>query len=175
MHAFDKISDHLTEGFVFSFRAMAPVIPIAGYFFMGSSDFSGAILSLSENAAKPAFLFDLIQAGQDYIPQNEFIAGFGLLIVGLITGIDGSGFAGLPLTGALSSALATGSGIDASTLAAIGQMGAVWAGGGTIIAWSSLVAIAGFLQISPMELARKNFIPVITGLFIATLVAIIIW
>lgn len=175
MHAFDKISDHLTEGFVFSFRAMAPVIPIAGYFFMGSSDFSGAILSLSENAAKPAFLFDLIQAGQDYIPQNEFIAGFGLLIVGLITGIDGSGFAGLPLTGALSSALATGSGVDASTLAAIGQMGAVWAGGGTIIAWSSLVAIAGFLQISPIELARRNFIPVIIGLFIATLVAIIIW
>ena len=175
MHAFDKISDHLTEGFVFSFRAMAPVIPIAGYFFMGSSDFSGAILSLSENAAKPAFLFDLIQAGQDYIPQNEFIAGFGLLIVGLITGIDGSGFAGLPLTGALSSALATGSGADVSTLAAIGQMGAVWAGGGTIIAWSSLVAIAGFLQISPIELARRNFIPVIIGLFIATLVAIIIW
>ena len=175
MHAFDKISDHLTEGFVFSFRAMAPVIPIAGYFFMGSSDFSGAILSLSENAAKPAFLFDLIQAGQDYIPQNEFIAGFGILIVGLITGIDGSGFAGLPLTGALSSALATGNGVDASTLAAIGQMGAVWAGGGTIIAWSSLVAIAGFLQISPIELARKNFIPVMIGLFIATLVAIILW
>ncbi|MBB6444462.1 hypothetical protein [Bacillus benzoevorans] len=175
MHAFDKISEHLTEGFVFSFRAMAPVIPIAGYFFMGSSDFSGAILSLSENAAKPAFLFDIIQAGQAYIPQNEFIAGFGLLIVGLITGIDGSGFAGLPLTGALSGALAAGSGLDVSTLAAIGQMGAVWSGGGTIIAWSSLVAIAGFLQISPIELARKNFIPVMVGLFIATFIAIIIW
>lgn len=174
MHAFDKISDHLTEGFVFAFRAMAPVIPIAGYFFMGSSDFSSAILSLGEDAVKPAFLFDIIQAGQDYIPQNEFIAGFGLLIVGLITGIDGSGFAGLPLTGALSGALA-GNGIDASALAAIGQMGAVWSGGGTIIAWSSLVAIAGFLQISPIELARKNFIPVMIGLVISTVVAIIIW
>ncbi|KAA9026320.1 hypothetical protein [Niallia endozanthoxylica] len=174
LHAFEKISEHLTEGFLFSFRAMAPVIPIAGYFFMGSSDFSPAILSLGENAPVPGFLFDLIQAGQDYIPQSPFVAGFGILIIGLITGIDGSGFAGLPLTGALSGALANG-GIDAATLAAIGQMGSVWSGGGTIIAWSSLVAIAGFLQISPMELARKNFMPVIVGLSIATLVAILIW
>ncbi|WP_226619161.1 hypothetical protein [Cytobacillus firmus] len=174
IHALDKISEHLTEGFVFAFRAMAPVIPIAGFFFMGSSDFTGTILSLDESAAKPAFLFDMIQAGQAYIPENAFIAGFGLLIVGLITGLDGSGFSGLPLTGALSGALASGSHIDPSTLAAIGQMGAIW-GGGTIVAWSSLVAVAGFLQISPLELARKNFIPVVSSLFIATLIAILIW
>ena len=174
LHALDKISDHLTEGFVFAFRAMAPVIPIAGFFFMGSSDFTGSILSLGEDAAKPAFLFDVIQAAQAYIPQNSFFAGFGILIVGIVTGLDGSGFSGLPLTGALSGALATGNGIDASTLAAIGQMGAVWAGG-TLVAWSSLVAIAGFLKLSPMELARKNFIPVISGLFLATLVAILLW
>lgn len=55
IHALDKISEHLTEGFVFAFRAMAPVIPIAGFFFMGSSDFTGTILSLDESAAKPAF------------------------------------------------------------------------------------------------------------------------
>lgn len=174
IHALDKISEHLTEGFVFAFRAMAPVIPIAGFFFMGSSDFTGTILSLDESAAKPAFLFDMIQAGQAYIPENAFIAGFGLLIVGLITGLDGSGFSGLPLTGALSGALASGSHIEPSTLAAIGQMGAIW-GGGTIVAWSSLVAVAGFLQISPLELARKNFIPVVASLFIATLIAILIW
>ncbi|MBT2679294.1 hypothetical protein J7E38_09790 [Bacillus sp. ISL-35] len=174
IHALDKISDHLTEGFVFAFRAMAPVIPIAGFFFMGSSDFTGTILSLDESAAKPAFLFDMIQAGQSYIPENAFIAGFGILIVGLITGLDGSGFSGLPLTGALSGALANGSGIDASTLAAIGQMGAIW-GGGTIVAWSSLVAVAGFLQLSPLELARKNFIPVVVSLFFATLIGILIW
>ncbi len=174
IHALDKISDHLTEGFVFAFRAMAPVIPIAGFFFMGSGDFTGSILSLDESVAKPAFLFDMIQAAQSYIPQNSFIAGFGILIVGLVTGLDGSGFSGLPLTGALSGALANGSSIDPSTLAAIGQMGAIW-GGGTIVAWSSLVAVAGFLQLSPIELARKNFKPVMIGLSIATLLAIIIW
>jgi hypothetical protein len=175
IHALDKISEHITEGFVFAFRAMAPVIPIAGYFFMGSGDFSGAILSLGDDAAKPGFLFDLIQAGQNYIPHSPFIAAFSILIVGIITGLDGSGFAGLPLTGALSGAIGPGSNIDPSVLAAIGQMGAVWSGGGTLIAWSSLVAVAGFLQISPLELARKNFFPVVTGLFIATLLAVFIW
>ncbi|WP_066062206.1 hypothetical protein [Neobacillus soli] len=175
VHALDKISDHITEGFVFAFKAMAPVIPIAGFFFMGSGDFTPAILSLGEDAAKPAFLFDIIQAGQNFIPHNPFFGGIGILIVGLITGLDGSGFSGLPLTGALSGALAGGTGLDASTMAAIGQMGSIWGGGGTIIAWSSLVAVAGFLQISPLELARKNFIPVITGLLIATIVAVIIW
>ncbi|KAB7705618.1 hypothetical protein F9802_13880 [Bacillus aerolatus] len=174
IHALDKISDHLTEGFVFAFRAMAPVIPIAGFFFMGSGDFTGAILSLDESAAKPAFLFDMVQAGQQFIPQNSFFAGFGILLVGLITGLDGSGFSGLPLTGALSGAMAGGVGMDPSTLAAIGQMGAIW-GGGTLVAWSSLVAVAGFLQLSPLELARKNFVPVISGLLIATLLAILIW
>jgi hypothetical protein len=175
IHALDKISEHITEGFVFAFRAMAPVIPIAGFFFMGSGDFSAAILSLTDKAPKPAFLFDLIQAGQHYIPHNPIFAAIGILIVGIITGLDGSGFAGLPLTGALSGALAHGSHLDPSVMAAIGQMGSVWSGGGTIIAWSSLVAVAGFLQVSPLELARKNFLPVIIGLLLATILAVVIW
>ncbi|MCQ6279413.1 hypothetical protein [Bacillus sp. EB600] len=175
IHALDKISEHITEGFVFAFRAMAPVIPIAGFFFMGSGDFSGSILSLGDKVDKPAFLFDIIQAGQNYIPHNPIFSAVGILIVGIITGLDGSGFAGLPLTGALSGALAPGSHLDPSVMAAIGQMGAVWSGGGTLIAWSSLVAVAGFLQVSPIELARKNFLPVITGLLIATILAVFIW
>ena len=61
------------------------------------------------------------------------------------------------------------------TLAAIGQMGSVWTGGGTIIAWSSLVAVAGFCQVSVLDLARKNLIPVLSGLTVATIVALILW
>ncbi|WHY73733.1 hypothetical protein [Fictibacillus enclensis] len=175
IHAFDKISDHITDGFVFAFRAMGPVIPIAGFFFLGSGDFAASILSLPTDGAKPAFLFDIVQSAQNYIPQNGLITGFGILIVGIITGLDGAGFAGLPLTGALSGALHHGTGVDPSTLAAIGQMGAVWTGGGTLIAWSSLVAVAGFCGVSVIELARKNFFPVIIGLCVATLTALLIW
>jgi hypothetical protein len=173
IHALDKIGDHITDGFVFAFRAMGPVIPIAGFFFLGSSDFTGSILSLGEEGAKPAFLFYLVQSAQAAIPENAFFSAFGILLVGIITGLDGSGFSGLPLVGALSGAMSNSAGIDPGTLAAIGQMGSVWTGGGTLIAWSSLVAVAGFCGVSVLELARKNFIPVMTGLVVATLAAIL--
>nr|WP_289038693.1 hypothetical protein [uncultured Allobacillus sp.] len=172
--AFDHISEHITNGFVFAFKAMGPVIPIAGFFFLGSNEFSGSILSLGEEATAPALLFDLVEAGQNIIPESAFLTAFGILIIGIITGLDGSGFSGLPLTGALSGALNT-NGIDPETLAAIGQLGSIWTGGGTIVAWSSLVAIAGFSGISVMELVRKNFLPVIIGLIVMTVVAVLIW
>lgn len=175
IHALDKVSDHITEGFVFAFKAMGPVIPIAGFFFLGSSDFTGSILSLGEDALKPAFLFDLVSTAQNAIPQSAFLTAFGVLLVGIITGLDGSGFSGLPLVGALSGAMADGVGMDAGTLAAIGQVGTIWTGGGTIIAWSSLVAVAGFCGVSVLDLARKLFIPVIVGLILSTLVALFLW
>lgn len=172
-YALDRISEHITNGFVFAFKAMGPVIPIAGFFFLGSGDFSGSILSLGDKAA-PAFLFDLVKASQTVIPENAIISAFSILIIGMITGLDGSGFSGLPLTGALSSALSSPS-IDPATLAAIGQMGSIWTGGGTLVAWSSLVAVAGFCGVSVMELARKNFGPVIVGLLASTILALLIF
>jgi hypothetical protein len=173
--ALDKISDHLVEGFVFAFKAMGPVIPIAGFFFLGSSEFSPGILAIGEGTAAPAFLFDLVTSIQGAIPESAFITAFGILIIGIITGLDGSGFSGLPLTGSLSGALGPAVNMDPSTLAAIGQMGAIWSGGGTLIAWSSLVAVAGFAGVSAIDLARKNFLPVIIGLAVATILAIIVW
>jgi len=175
INALDKISDHLVEGFVFAFKAMGPVIPIAGFFFLGNADFSGGILGVGEGEAAPAFLFDLVSAVQNLIPQSALLTAFGIMIIGVITGLDGSGFSGLPLTGSLSGALGPSAGVDPSTLAAIGQMGAIWAGGGTIVAWSSLVAVAGFAGVSAIDLARKNFIPVIAGLAVATVAAVVLW
>ncbi|MBP2256964.1 hypothetical protein [Virgibacillus alimentarius] len=167
-HALDYITNHITDGFVFAFKAMGPVIPIAGFFFLGSADFSDQILTMEE---PPAFLFDLVQAIQGYLPQSALLAALSILIIGIITGLDGSGFSGLPLTGALAASLENGA-IDTETLAAIGQLGSIWTGGGTIVAWSSLIAIAGFCGISVMDLVRKNFIPVLTGLFVTTVVAV---
>lgn len=171
--ALDYISEHIIEGFVFAFKAMGPVIPIAGFFFLGSSDFAGSILSIGD-VDPPALLFDLVQSSQSFLPQSSMLAGFSILIIGIITGLDGSGFSGLPLTGALSGALANGT-VDPTTLAAIGQMGSIWTGGGTIIAWSSLVAVAGFCGVPVMELVRKNFGPVMIGLVVSTLVALLIF
>jgi hypothetical protein len=62
--------------------------------------------------------------------------------------------------------------VSPETLAAIGQMGNIWSGGGTLVAWSSLIAVAGFARVSVLELARMCFIPVVTGLLIATVFAV---
>ncbi|RXT04856.1 hypothetical protein [Ammoniphilus sp. CFH 90114] len=174
-HALDKIGDHITDGFVFAFKAMGPVVPIAGFFFLGSGDFAGTILGVGEGVAAPAFLFDIISSAQSLVPQSAFLTAFGILIIGIITGLDGSGFSGLPLTGGLAGAMGPGVGLDPATLAAIGQMGAIWTGGGTLIAWSSLVAVAGFAGVSAIDLARKNFLPVIIGLTVSTIIALLIW
>ncbi|MCJ8008136.1 helix-turn-helix domain-containing protein [Lederbergia wuyishanensis] len=126
----NTVSDNIVKGFVFAFKAMGPVIPIAGFFFIGSGELAAKIFSMNVEET-PSFLFDLVLAGQQFIPENSFIAGFGILIIGMITGLDGSGFSGLPLVGSLSGALGSSVGVDVATLGAIGQMGAVWVGGGT--------------------------------------------
>lgn len=164
--ALEKVSNHIIEGLIFAFRAMGIVLPIAGFFFLGNDETAAQILGMSEGA--PAFLFELIVAGESFIPQYPIFAGFGILLIGMISGLDGSGFSGLPLTGALAGPLGTTMGMEPETLAAIGQMGAIWVGGGTLIAWSSLVAVAGFAKVPVMELVRKSFIPVVIGLLVST-------
>lgn len=167
-------ADHLTEGFVFAFRAMGSVLPIAGFFFLGASETAAGILDLPVDQT-PSLLFDLVRNAQDWIPQSKYLVAFGVLIVGMITGVDGSGFSGLPLTGALSGALAAASGCDAATLAAVGQMGSVWTGGGTLIAWSSLIAVAGFARVPVQEAVRVLMVPVLVGLVASTLFAVIVF
>jgi hypothetical protein len=167
----ETCATHVVDGLVFAFKAMGVVIPIAGFFFIGNADFVGRIVGLPEDAQAPGFLIDLVSAAQPYLPENAFVLSFGLLLVGMATGLDGSGFSGLPLTGSLAGALAPGAGADPATLAAIGQMGAVWSGGGVLIAWSSLLAVAGFARVPVIDLARHCFLPVMAGLVIATLVA----
>jgi hypothetical protein len=169
-----NVSDNIVKGFLFAFKAMGPVIPIAGFFFIGSGELAARILGTPAEET-PSFLFDLILAGQSYIPESSFVAGFGILLIGMITGLDGSGFSGLPLVGALSGALGDSIGVDVATLAAIGQMGSIWVGGGTLIAWSSLVAVAGFAKVPVMELVRRSFVPVIIGLVVATIVGLCIF
>ena len=103
------------------------------------------------------------------------MVAFGVLIVGMITGIDGSGFAGLPLTGSLSGALAPGAGTGSRDLAAVGQMGAVWTGGGTLVAWSSLIAVAGFARVPVFQIVQTVLVPVLVGLVVSTICAVLIW
>lgn len=170
----DVCPDHIVDGLVFAFKAMGAVLPIAGFFFLGGGETLAQVLGVAANKA-PNLLFELVQQGQSAIPNSKVLVAFGVLIVGMITGIDGSGFAGLPLTGSLSGALGPVVGLDPATLAAVGQMGAVWTGGGTLIAWSSLIAVTGFARVPVLDAVRMLLAPVLLGLAAATIAAVALW
>ncbi|WP_235999002.1 hypothetical protein [Qaidamihabitans albus] len=167
----ESSATHVVNGLVFAFKAMGVVLPIAGFFFIGNGEFASEILG-TENAGD-GILFDLVAAAQQHIPDSPFIAAFGILLVGLVAGLDGSGFSGLPLTGTLAGGLGESAGMSADTLAALGQMGNIWSGGGTLVAWSSLIAVAGFARVPVLDLARRCFLPVMCGLAAAAVVAVV--
>lgn len=60
-------------------------------------------------------------------------------------------------------------------MAAVGQMGAVWTGGGTLIAWSSLIAVAGFARVPVFQIVNAVLVPVLVGLGVSTLCAVMLW
>lgn len=94
-------------------------------------------------------------------------------LVGVVTGLDGSGFSGLPLLGSLASTFSTATGANAATLAALGQITTVWVDGGTIIPWA-VIPVAAICNVKPGDLARKNLIPVAAGLVAMLAVAMLI-
>lgn len=175
----ERSAEHVVDGLVFAFKAMGVVLPIAGFFFIGNGDFSGTILGIEPNAEGvaegPSLLFDAVLSAQTYIPENGYVSALGILAIGIVAGLDGSGFSGLPLTGSLAGSLGPVVGVSPETLAAVGQMGNIWAGGGTFVAWSSLIAVAGFARVNVLELARVCFLPVMAGLITSTLLAVAIF
>lgn len=93
-----------------------------------------------------------------------------LTVVGAITGLDGSGFSGISLAGSIASLFATAIGAGAATLTALGQIAAIWVGGGTLVPWA-LIPAAAICNVDPFELARRNLLPVTIGLVVTTIVA----
>jgi hypothetical protein len=54
-------------------------------------------------------------------------------------------------------------------------MGNIWSGGGTLVAWSSLLAVAGFARVPVVELARRCFLPVVAGLVVCTVIGVLVF
>ncbi len=169
-NGFEKATEYVRDGFKFGIKIFAPVIVIGAFFFLGGGDFS---LMLGENGfTKDGILFDIVSAMSTEIPMNSFFAVISMFVMGVITGLDGSGFSGLPILGSLAYTL--GSSLDVSTgvLATVGQIATVWVGGGVLIPWA-VVAVSGVCNVSPMELVRKNFKPVCFGFLVMVIVAMI--
>ncbi|WP_337101267.1 hypothetical protein [Paenibacillus sp. YIM B09110] len=165
----EKTTSYLIEGFLFGFKVFGPVIPIAAFFYLGDSGF----LSLFGEKLPDGSLGivnDLGLALAHVVPVNGAVGSVTLTVVGAITGLDGSGFSGISLAGSIAQLFGHAIGSGLATLTALGQVAAIWVGGGTIIPWA-LIPAAAICGVSPFELARRNLKPVLLGLTVTTIVA----
>ncbi len=167
--AFDKVAEYLREGFKFGIKIFAPVIIIGAFFFMGSDEIGKMIGEVSFTTE--GILSDIVTATSTILPMNKFFAVITMFIMGAISGLDGSGFSGLPILGSLSFTLGNSLGLNVAVLATIGQIATIWVGGGVLVPWA-VVTVSGICDISPMELCKKNAIPVCIG-FLAMLITAI--
>ncbi|WP_246516527.1 hypothetical protein [Salicibibacter cibarius] len=164
-----NIVEYMKEGFFFALKIFAPIIPLAGFFFLGHPDHAEAVLG--EGA--PGFLFDIGESLSQYIDGSPAMLVMGIVVIAILAGLDGSGFSGLPLVGSLSAALGQATGVDVAILASLGQVVTIFVGGGTLAAWAfGAAADAGIAGVKPAELVRQNLVPVLIGVIVASIVAV---
>lgn len=168
----EKTTSHLIEGFQFGFKVFGPVIPIAAFFYMGDAGFTTIIGDFLPTDSQ-GIVNDLGIALASVVPLTSEIAAITLTGVGAITGLDGSGFSGITLAGSIANLFGTAIESGTATLTALGQIAAIWVGGGTLVPWA-LIPAAAICNVSPFELARRNLIPVVVGLIVTTIVAMFI-
>lgn len=166
----EKMTSYLIDGFVFGFKIFGPVIPIAAFFYLGDAAFTDLFGKVLPEASH-GIVNDLGIALAGSVPLNGAVGAVTSTITGAITGLDGSGFSGISLAGSIAQLFAAATHTSAATLTAMGQIAAIWVGGGTLIPWA-LIPAAAICGVSPFELARRNLKPVLIGLTVTTLVAI---
>ena len=165
----EEITSYMVEGFQFGFKIFGPVIPIAAFFYLGDAAFT-ELLGNRLPEGSHGIVNDLGVALANTVPVNGVVGSITLTVTGAVTGLDGSGFSGISLAGSVASMFASAIGSGEATLTALGQVAAIWVGGGTLIPWA-LIPAAAICGVSPFELARRNLKPVLLGLGVTTIVA----
>jgi hypothetical protein len=161
--------DYIKKGFSFGITVFAPVIFIGGFFFLGNQE--GATAVFGEGA--PGILNEISIFLSENVQMTKLSTILTQSAVSIITGLDGSGFSGLPIVGTLAYTFSNVIDIDMAGLAALGQVITVWFDGGTVIPWA-VIPVAAICNVSPQDLARKNLIPVLCGIAAAIAISMII-
>ncbi len=165
----EKVTEYVTDGFLFAIRIFAPVIVIGAFFFLGGN----GIIHILGDSYEQGILNDWALWLAHHAPLNRYMTALLQLVIGGLTGLDGSGFSGLPLTGALARTFGTATGASIPVLACLGQISAIFIGGGTVVPWG-LIPVAAICNVDPVELARKNMLPVFIGLTCTFLAACLV-
>ncbi|PGT91419.1 hypothetical protein [Bacillus sp. AFS040349] len=165
----EESTNYLIEGFQFGFKVFGPVIPIAAFFYLGDAGYYDIVGHYLPETSE-GIVNDLGVALANIVPLTPEVGAVTLTGVGILTGLDGSGFSGISLAGSIAQLFSTAIGVSTATLTALGQVTAIWVGGGTIIPWA-LIPAAAICGVDPFELARRNLLPVSIGLVATTIVA----
>ena len=156
----ERFTNYISDGFLFAIRIFAPVIVIGAFFFLGGN----GITNILGDKFQSGILNDWAVWLASITPLNKYVVALIQMVIGGLTGLDGSGFSGLPLVGVLANTFGTAVNCSIPLLGALGQITAIFVGGGTLIPWG-LMPVAAISGVDPLELARKNFIPVMIGFF----------
>lgn len=170
---FEVTCENIIDGFVFGIKIFAAIIPIAAFFYMGEVAPLTSVLGdvLPENSQ--GLLSDMGVALSNTVPLNKFAVCSIQTVVGAITGLDGSGFSGISLVGSLANVFGTTLDANIGALCALGQIAGIWTGGGCLVPWG-LISAAAICGVNPIELAKRNFKPIVIGFIVTTIVAIFI-
>ncbi|KGM98025.1 membrane protein [Clostridium novyi A str. 4552] len=167
--AFENFTNYIRNGFMFGMKIFSPIIIIGALFFLGSDNTAKEILG--NNAT--GILTDIGLYISTKIKLSKITAVTVEGLISALLGISGSGFGGIPLVGTLANTFAKATNVDLSKIAAFGQIITVWIGGGTVIPWS-LLPVSTVCDVNAIELAKKNLIPVLVGV-ILTFIFAVIW
>ncbi len=165
----NKVREYLKSGFLSGIRTFAPIILISAFFFLGELTTAKQVIGPEAKG----YLMDLGLYLSKHIPLNKYTVALMQLLVGVLTGLSGSGFSGLPLVGALSKTFAHTLNINSSLLASLGEITCIWVGGGTIIPWS-VVPVTAIIKVDPDSIVKRNLFPVIIGLICGYIVTVLL-
>ncbi|ERM92105.1 hypothetical protein O163_06985 [Caldanaerobacter subterraneus subsp. yonseiensis KB-1] len=165
----DKTRDYLREGFLNGMRTFAPVIIISAFFLLGETSMAKQVIGPHARG----YLVELGTYLSHHIPLNKYTASLLELAMGILTGMSGSGFSGLPLIGALAKTFSSATSLNPGLLSSIGQLAAIWTGGGTLIPWSTAV-VSAVIGVDSRKISKRNFIPAVLGLISAYIVTVIL-
>lgn len=173
-YSFEKVTKYIQSGFRFGIEIFSPIIPIAAFFYLGQlGPFVDALGGSFLPETSQGILSDIGISLSNAIPMNKVMVCSIESTIGAITGLDGSGFSGISLAGSLAKVFSEAVQVNAAALASLGQITAIWVGGGTIVPWG-LIPAAAICGVTPIELAKRNFAPVMIGMIVTTIVAMFI-
>lgn len=169
----DSVCKNIIDGFVFGIKIFGAIIPIAAFFYMGEVAPLTSVLGEVLPAGSQGLLSDMGLALSQAIPLNKLAVACIQTVVGAITGLDGSGFSGISLVGSLAAVFGTAVNASVGALCALGQIAGIWVGGGCLVPWG-LISAAAICGVNPVELAKRNFKPIMIGFVVTTIVAVFI-